>query len=95
MTPEKKHDNIISDCKKAKALSVETLTPGNAIITVVGSYFGYSTPLASFLVQHLVGLAIGLIDGANQHVLRYVFQVTSVLQPRSTGGNYRHAEKKT
>ena len=61
--------------------------PWDTGITVRGSDSGDGTKLASLLVENLVGFTVLGIDGANQAVLRNVFEVTTVLQPRSTGGN--------
>ena len=77
---------------KSGVLSRRTLTvvlvtnhnPRASLVTVGNSRGGNSAPLASKNVLHLVGLAVGLVDGTNQTVVGDVLKVTTVLEPGTT-----------
>lgn len=59
--------------------------PGDTCVSVLGSNGRNGTEGTVHLVENLVGLATVGVDGTDQTVLGNVLQVTSVLQPRSTG----------
>ena len=61
--------------------------PLDAVVTVVCSGLGDRTVFTSYLVLDLVRLAVLSVDSTNQAVLRDVLEVTTVLEPRTTGGN--------
>lgn len=58
--------------------------PLDASLLVVTGNSWDSVDLTSLLVLDLVGLAVGLVDGTDKHVVRNVVQVTTVLQPRTS-----------
>jgi hypothetical protein len=62
--------------------------PSNALLLVVTSGSGNGIPFTSRNILHLVGFAIGGIDGADQHVVGDVVQVTTILEPRAS--HYRN-----
>ena len=71
-----------------RTLTVVVVTnhdPLNAAVAVVGSGLWHTTELASDLVLDLVGLTVLRVDGTDQAVLGDVLQVTTVLQPGTTG----------
>lgn len=73
-----------------RSLSVVPVTndnPADALCLVVTSDSGNSIPLAVGQVVHLVGLSVGSVDSANQHVVGDVVQVTTVLQPGAGHGD--------
>jgi hypothetical protein len=61
--------------------------PWDAGVSVRGGDSGDGTERTILLVQDLVGLARVGVDGTDQTVLGDVLQMTSVLQPGSTGGD--------
>jgi hypothetical protein len=68
------------------ALSVVPVTndnPRDAFLLVVSGSGWHGIPLASSDVLDLVCLAVGGVDSTDQHVVRDVVQVPTVLQPRS------------
>lgn len=73
-----------------RSLSVVPVTndnPADTLCLVVTSNSRDSIPLAVGQVVHLVGLSVGSVDGANQHVVGDVVQVTTVLQPGAGHGD--------
>jgi len=59
--------------------------PWDVPVSVVGTDGWDGTELASLLVEDAVGISAVGVDGTNQTVLRNVLEVTSVLEPWSTG----------
>lgn len=61
--------------------------PADALGLVVTGNTGNSAELTVGEVLNLVGLAVGGVDGTNQHVVGDVVQVTTVLQPGTGHGD--------
>lgn len=61
--------------------------PRDAVVSVPSTDSGDGTELASLLVEYRVGLTGVGVDGTDQAVLRNVLEMTSVLEPRTTGGD--------
>jgi hypothetical protein len=61
--------------------------PPDAVLLVVTGNVRDGTVLAGEVVLDLVGLAVLLVDGTNQHVVGDVVQVATVLQPRTSHGD--------
>lgn len=73
-----------------RALAVVPVTdndPPDAVLLVVTGNVRDGTVLAGEVVLDLVGLAVLLVDGTDQHVVGDVVQVTAVLQPGTSHGD--------
>lgn len=73
-----------------RALAVVPVTnndPLDAVLLVVTGNVGDGTVIAVESVLDLVGLAVLLVDGTDQHVVGDVVQVSTVLQPGTSHGD--------
>ena len=58
--------------------------PADAFRLVVARHVGHLAPIASELVADVVRLVVLEVDGADEHVVRDVVQVATVLEPRAS-----------